>query len=228
MIGRRGSEIIALVAVVALIAVGYWASGFFVKETVPSDISQQELGEGEWLVLDNEAAVERQRSDGVSEKFLSVNPFGDFTGVLEMRIDRVTLWDSPEDAGKSDDDLILTSYRNKWDEHNYCEIVYTVKNVSAKPRPGSVKSGREGFNNSALLCFGEDGQRDQIYFDGMIEGGSLEMGDGNIFYIAPGEQRTLTSGYAVEGDGGPSRIGVGMGWGYTVNVQCEDRRGAAQ
>lgn len=225
---RRRAEVVALVLVVALVAVGYWASRFFAEESIPSDISRQRFSEGEWLVLDNKAAVEHQRSEGVSEKFLDAYPFGDFTGVLELRIDSVTLWDSPEAAGVAYDDLILTSYDGEWDESNYCEIVYTVINVSAQPRSGSVKSGREGFNNSALLRFGEAGQRDQVYFDGMIEGGSLEAGDGNIFSIAPGEQRTFTSGYAIEGNEAPGRIDVGMGWGYTIDVQCEDRRSAAQ
>lgn len=231
LLKNRRIEVVALAVIGVAIAtvVGLWASGAFAEEVI-FETPPLNAREGEWIVANNEAALERQRECGVSEKFMDPGVFGAYSGSLELRFDSVKLWDSPMDAGVRPEEIQLASYLDEWDELNYCEVVYTIKNVSAEPYSDAVKSGHRGFNVSFFLSLEGAEDTDQIYFDGMIEDGSLEEGDGNVFYLAPGEQRTFTSGIAIIEDGIPNQISVGIPGcgGYLVDVVCEDRRGVTR
>lgn len=225
-----GSELVVLVVVAILVAViGVIGFSFGVNGADGPSTLSSEYAMGEWVDLDNQGIAEEAGKGSADRRSygLDYRPLGEWDGTLRFRVDEVTLFDSPEAAGIPVDDIQLPSYLPTWkqDGHSLCLLTYTVENVDASSVPGSTKSGRQGFRTSFLESLEGIEAFDQIYFDGMIEDGSLEDGDGNVFRLKPGETRTFHSGIVVAGDGVPFALRIGdPNCGIRVALECEDKR----
>lgn len=230
--GNRFGERLRLVAFAAMvIVVGFAASVIsYTGEVVPAQSSPLEVYPiGEWVDLDNQGVMAdmAKRNTDRSSIEPDYRPLGEWDGTLRLRIDEVALFDSPGAAGIPADGIQLPSYLPTWKQDGYslCLLTYTVENVDASPLPGSTKSGKDGFCNSFIASLEGIESFDQIYFDGMIEDGSLEDGDGNVFRLEPGETRTFHSGIVMAGDGVPSALRIGdPNCGIRVALECEDKR----
>ncbi len=204
---RKEKRALTVIAIVAFLGVGT-VFGIPLLSNALTEAMLADLGQKYDRVFEMGADVELDAGkDGDSQaktplfnRDVSYSVGLPFTGSMTVRVDDATLYQDPGQAGISESDDRLFN-GNLFTEEPYtsedfqlllCKV--TLKNIDAEPEDNVMtRTGRKAFPFNGILF--PDRNAQPVYFDGTWE--NPKDGEEGYFNLEPGEQKTVTVGYAV-------------------------------
>lgn len=208
--------VVVAVAVVAGMGLRQWYLQQRESERAAFEQSQKEdFAMGETVQLDS--VKEEGAVDGGSPLYASDVAYGagfPWKGILEATVRTAALYDTPEEAGFGDKDLVQNGSSDGF--LLVCEV--TLKNINADPFKTST--GKSWFNISFI---GPSGGPN--YFDGTPPGANPS--EGFSFDLAQGVEKTYRLGWLVDEEHMPTMLKLGAVDKYAVKLDIQDLRGGA-
>lgn len=132
--GEAAASIV--VAALLFIALGYALT----TQSDDGDMREPlEVQQGSWITLTSDEAIAARVNDQGRERYSAteLNPYGEWAGVVRVRIDEVRIYDSLTSIGIPKEELLVPSYFDDWDglgmDLDLCLIELTVDHSSASP-----------------------------------------------------------------------------------------------
>lgn len=199
-----------MVAALVLVAVVWTNGGSQSNDAVLEDPPAHHIGE--WVELDNRVAVARLQSIDEDERDIDTTPLGEWEGVLRVRVDQVTEYDSPHAAGISDEDVLISGYLEDWKRDDcglsLLMIDFTVDASSAQLCDGADIDADGVFGMDLIATVEGSGLGDILYYDAREE-----QGAGGDEAHTETTLRVCKVGHVVDQGSSPSFIWLGNRYG---------------